>query len=633
MKRTNKVQDAKKRIDWKYVKTLTPLERTKYFSDFIVSLTEGPIENPITHTKGNRTYTIDAKYETVFDVAYREFENSYGTLRQVSDKDAVEMDLSYLEPLSSSERVEQLDKQIKMIDSFIFEPIDATLGQNGELVQDKKKVASKKSYLNYKTILERIKASEEIKSLNEKKSKSLKDFALFKRLAALKTRLAKLRNPYVGKRVCKREMKFKLFKSKKGRRVKVEPKPKYSLVRTAIAGTLTVSLLAGLAAAYVVGDRKNKSKATQLPESYAVASRSYEGETEEVRAYSTFASGPIEVRAYDSLAGVPDEIRVSDSFEFFSQFPGTGTIIEDRNDIIGVLEQLRKDLLAQKEAEEAEAEELRLDAEQERVEEEARTARATQMDAYITEYCSYLNVDPAKAINIARTLTEDYNTSFYDVIGGNYDLNNMETAALVFVYNLQRNKLAVDLSTFGEDKNSIKIPSDMITLSPTEDGQLLMRNGKSYSEFMGHIADLLGQDKTYLLSISYHETGRVTSKLARNKNNFGGLRSTGDFFSYASPEAGVIAFCMNLKGYEKYGLSSLTDLSGIYVNGSRSNPAPTWVSSVSALHREVMNNYDNLFGTPTEYVAYDSIDVQNVRTGEAEKVLVLIPVEESQPTE
>lgn len=213
-------------------------------------------------------------------------------------------------------------------------------------------------------------------------------------------------------------------------------------------------------------------------------------------------------------------------------------------------------------------------------------------DEYIAEYATYFNLDPSKTIEFAHQVTNDYTKDFAEVIGNtNYVLENPEAASMMFCYQLQRDRLATRLSEYGLSKNDFIIPADIVTLN--EDKTL--NNGLTYSQYLGKICDLLGSDKYYSLAISYLETGRVTSNLALHKNNFGGLRSSGDFFTFPTPEAGIIAFCYNLKAYEKFNLQSIYELSGKYVHGNINNPSETWVNNVLSFHNQFVERSDEFF--------------------------------------
>lgn len=211
-------------------------------------------------------------------------------------------------------------------------------------------------------------------------------------------------------------------------------------------------------------------------------------------------------------------------------------------------------------------------------------------DNYLKEYSIYFNLDGLKVVEFARNVTDNYSKGFNEILGEDVSSYSTEGKVILFVYYLSRNRLAKSLSEFEVDINYFKTSNSIVTLN----NDLILRNGLSYSEFLGEVCDNLKMDKNYLLAISYLETGRVTSGLAMYSNNFGGIRVGGQFLSYVSPEAGIISYILNLKGYEDYNLSSIYELSGIYVNGKVWNPSYTWVNSV-------MRYYDKIVENPNQY--------------------------------
>lgn len=232
--------------------------------------------------------------------------------------------------------------------------------------------------------------------------------------------------------------------------------------------------------------------------------------------------------------------------------------------------------------------------EQERLAEEARQAK---FDTYIKEYCLYLNLDSAKVIEIARTLTDNYTTGFEGLIGNEiFTPTNDESGCLLFVFRLSRDNLTVKLSEFGLTRVDLVIDDSVYGNDREEGDELILRCGLTGTQFLGKISDLIDLDKYYALSISYLEAGkRFSSPICRGKNNFGGMRAKGEYFTYPSPEAGIIAFCMNLKNYEKFSLTSIEELSGVYVNGDRTKPSPTWIKNVQGYHYTFTQNASEYF--------------------------------------
>lgn len=214
----------------------------------------------------------------------------------------------------------------------------------------------------------------------------------------------------------------------------------------------------------------------------------------------------------------------------------------------------------------------------------------TSLDNYLKEYSAYYNLDGNKVVEFARNITNNYTINLNDV-GGRIKSNTTEGQAMMFVYYLSRDDLSKSLSEYNTSKNYFEIEKVKTTMDENE----MLKSGLTFSQFLGKVCDNLGMDKNYLLSISYLETGKNTSGLARRSNNFGGLRGSGEYFSYDTPEMGIIAYVMNLKGYEKYNLNSIYELSGIYTHGSIYKPSETWVSKVYKYYDDIVNNQAQYF--------------------------------------
>ena len=212
-------------------------------------------------------------------------------------------------------------------------------------------------------------------------------------------------------------------------------------------------------------------------------------------------------------------------------------------------------------------------------------------EEYLREYSVYYNLNSDKVVEFAKNITNDFELNLKDFIKTSYDLDLKETVSMLFVYNLQKDNLVNKLSNYGLNKSYFKESYNITKMSR----DLILRNGLSFSQFLGKISDLLDVNKYYALSISYLETGKVTSSLALNKNNFGGMRVSGEYLSYISPEAGIISFCLNLKGYEKFGLKSLEELSGKYVNGNVNKVSYTWINNVKRYYNNIIANENQYF--------------------------------------
>ncbi len=249
--------------------------------------------------------------------------------------------------------------------------------------------------------------------------------------------------------------------------------------------------------------------------------------------------------------------------------------------------------------------------------------REEKYDNLIRTYSNYFLFDADKVIKLARDLTDNYTIDFSEVSNNtSYRLENMEAQVMVFCHELNRDNLVFPLSDLGYTVESFKSGAERVTLSAQveemgytiEEFQaankpnhlhenFVLSGGYSYSQFVGKVCDLLDMDKNYALAISYLESGSVGSDIALNKNNFGGLRGKDGFFTYDTPEAGVIAFLRNLKKYERFDFTSIEELSGKYVNGNPSTPAPTWIKNVEGFHYQITSEPERYFLDKDETLA------------------------------
>jgi len=223
--------------------------------------------------------------------------------------------------------------------------------------------------------------------------------------------------------------------------------------------------------------------------------------------------------------------------------------------------------------------------EQEEICKQQEIERQATYDEYLRIYCQYFNFDELKVIALARQLTHNYELSFDTIIDSeHYNLDNPENACMLFVYHLYNKKyLSLEKDKYSDYFQSLTISDEIVTLQ----NGIYLPDGRTYTEFLNQVCDLLEMDHTYPTAISYTETGRLSSNLAQTQNNFGGLRNKNGFLSYPSPEAGVIAFCTNLKNYERYNLKSIEQLSGVYVHGKRSEKSDTWIKNVRAFQKQI----------------------------------------------
>lgn len=243
-----------------------------------------------------------------------------------------------------------------------------------------------------------------------------------------------------------------------------------------------------------------------------------------------------------------------------------------------------------------------------------------EFEHYINEYAFYFNYNPEYLIDLFKKATKDYSNIDLVLDSNRYDLTNPETIAIMYVYYFYRDPqkyLGINLTDYGyTSKNDFVTTNDRFIIEPNwmhdhiEDKSvkkedITLRNGLTYSEYVGRMSDLIGipeEYKSYVLSVSYAERGRYGSENSIYLNNMGGLRGENGFFPYPSPEAGIIAFVVNLRRYEwVFDINSLTDLVNIY-DGDEF--VAQWVKNVRSFQNDIASNANSYFLTPEEEITY-----------------------------
>lgn len=241
-------------------------------------------------------------------------------------------------------------------------------------------------------------------------------------------------------------------------------------------------------------------------------------------------------------------------------------------------------------------EEMQKKYEQEAKDPDTRTPREKLLDEYLEEYSLYFNLDSKKVIEIAKAMTNNYSKPYIDVIGNYlYTLDDDEEFAMLFTYLLSRDELVYKLDGFETTKEALIVSDEVITTDPEK--LLTLRTGESFGEYVGRISELLGMDKSYALAIAYTISSVENKPGFNENNNFDGLvDENGEFVKYASPEAGIVAFLINLKQYEEKNVNSLEELSGLYLNHQRDLPDADWVKCVQFFHKVISESPEEYFG-------------------------------------
>lgn len=222
----------------------------------------------------------------------------------------------------------------------------------------------------------------------------------------------------------------------------------------------------------------------------------------------------------------------------------------------------------------------------------AQMKRVSECETYLEEYCYYFNFDSEKVKLIANTVTNNFRNGITINVGTKeFSSTEPETMAIYLVWDLYKNG-----ENYAITREELTITEDIAHLQYDEEGNIILRNGLSFSQFIGKVNDSFDGDKYLSLAISDRETGFQTSDQAINKNNFGGWRATEAFFTFPSPEAGIIYHCFSLeKMTNSREYNNLLEFSGIYNNNDTNQPVPEWEEDVSAKMYSYSCNEDEYF--------------------------------------
>ncbi len=96
-------------------------------------------------------------------------------------------------------------------------------------------------------------------------------------------------------------------------------------------------------------------------------------------------------------------------------------------------------------------------------------------------------------------------------------------------------------------------------------------------------------DPALVKAIIQHETGNMTSKAAKSKNNFGGIMGSGGLRTYGSAEEGIDAVA-KLLATDRYRGKSIPQIGAIYAPiGASNDPNGLnnhWVSGVTKFYNQ-----------------------------------------------
>ena len=219
-----------------------------------------------------------------------------------------------------------------------------------------------------------------------------------------------------------------------------------------------------------------------------------------------------------------------------------------------------------------------------------------QLDYTVVFYANMFKLEPNITLNLVHTLTnnyqdEEYNTNFIIAPAsqkwryGPY--SSYEAGIVEFIRELYNFP-----GRFGYLASDIRVDESVTVSDQYINGHIMLTNGQTFEQFLGHICDLYGMDKYLALAIVQHESGNMTSYLSRYKNNIGGQLVNGVGVSYPTMEAGIIAEIVLLKnlfdrcGLDKSSTNDLYTFSGMYVHGTLSEPSPDWTNKVMFFYNQ-----------------------------------------------
>lgn len=205
------------------------------------------------------------------------------------------------------------------------------------------------------------------------------------------------------------------------------------------------------------------------------------------------------------------------------------------------------------------------------------------IDNTIRYYANVFNLNADKVVEIARKYTNDYESETFKTKNTIKDgeFKSLEAGIVYYVRYLYRSP-----ADYGTTSSEIGDRGIVRTAKKGENGHFILDNGMTYEQFLSKICELYGINRTLALAIVYEESGKMASTLFTQSNNMGGLRGGSGWLAFPSLEAGTICYVFTLKnllersGLDSHQTSSVYAVSGIYVHGNASDPAPEWTGKV-----------------------------------------------------
>lgn len=223
-----------------------------------------------------------------------------------------------------------------------------------------------------------------------------------------------------------------------------------------------------------------------------------------------------------------------------------------------------------------------------------------QKDNTVIYYASIFKLDIDKTLQIAYKYTNNFEDPEFNknfVIGpksvkkSKGSFKNFEAGVAYFVRDLYRYP-----ERYGSSINEIRLDETPTTKKKDQKGNIIMDNGLTFEQYVGHICGLYELDPAFTLAIINLESGNKTSSLFVNKNNVGGHRGiSGTWKSYTTLEAGVLAHVLSVKNIaekNKIDAREMTNeeiytFSGTYVTGSAAKPSSSWTGKVTKIKENI----------------------------------------------
>ena len=223
-----------------------------------------------------------------------------------------------------------------------------------------------------------------------------------------------------------------------------------------------------------------------------------------------------------------------------------------------------------------------------------------QKDNTVIYYASIFKLDIDKTLQIAYKYTnnfedEEFNKNF--VIGpksikkSKGSFPSFEAGVAYFVRDLYRYP-----ERYGSSIYEIRLDESPTIKTKDKKGNIIMDNGLTFEQYVGHICNLFEVDPAFTLAIINLESGYQSSYLFTNKNNVGGHRGIGGTWkTYTTLEAGVLAHVLSVKNIaDKNNIDAkeMTDeeiyaFSGTYVTGSAAKPSSSWTGKVTKIKENI----------------------------------------------